>query len=237
MAREGTGWAGLAQGSGALYDLTMHAFPLEQPAIAIVGAPERFPVSRVFCVGRNYAAHAREMGGDPDRQAPFFFMKPASAVTEAAALPFPQDTDDLHHEVELVVAIGPGKAIYGYAVGVDLTKRDRQNEAKDKAQPWERAKAFPRAAPISAIRRAGEVSNVERARIALSVNGVGRQDSTIAHMIWSVPEILARLDALWELSAGDLVFTGTPEGVAKLVRGDRVNAEIAGVAAHDFTLS
>jgi len=218
----------------------MFAFPLDVPSLAVAGAAARFPVGRIFCVGRNYAAHAREMGGDPDRTPPFFFMKPPTAATQAPRLPFPADTDDLHHEVELVVAIGPdrgssAKSIFGYGVGVDLTKRDRQSEAKDKAQPWERAKAFPRSAPLSALTPAAQVGNVDSARITLNVNGAPRQDSTIAHMIWSVPEILARLDQIWELSAGDLIFTGTPEGVGKIVRGDRVEAAIDGIAAHAFT--
>jgi fumarylpyruvate hydrolase len=214
----------------------MLVFPLEPPSLAIADSTQRFPVGRIFCVGRNYAAHAREMGGDPDRTPPFFFMKPATAATHDLRLTFPKDTDDLHHEVELVVAIGQNQAIFGYGVGVDLTKRDRQNEAKAAGQPWERAKAFPRAAPMSALRRDIDVTNVENARIALSVNGVIRQDSTVAHMIWSVPEILSRLDQLWELSAGDLIFTGTPEGVGKLVKGDKVHASVEGVGHTAFEL-
>lgn len=212
------------------------AFPLPPVALPIAGSPLLYPVGRVFCVGRNYAAHTREMGGDPDREPPIFFMKPAAAVTTEAVLPFPADTDSLHHEVELVVAIGPGRSIFGYGVGVDLTKRDRQAELRAAGAPWERAKAFPRAAPISAITPAAQARHPDAARIALAVNGATRQDSTTAHLIWNVAEVIERLTVLWELEAGDLIFTGTPEGVGPLVRGDQVACRVDGVAELSFSL-
>lgn len=212
------------------------AFPLPPVTLPIAGSDQLFPVSRVFCVGRNYAAHTREMGGDPEREAPIFFMKPASAVTTAAEIPFPADTESLHHEVELVVAIGPGRSIFGYAVGVDLTKRDRQAELRGAGSPWERAKSFPRAAPISAITPASAARSPNAARITLSVNGVTKQDSTTEQLIWNIGEIIERLTALWELDAGDLIYTGTPEGVGPLLRGEKIEASVEGIAAFAFTL-
>lgn len=213
--------------------MTETIFPLAPPTIPIIGESRTFPVGRIFCVGRNYAAHAREMGFDPDREPPFFFMKPATAVTTAENAPFPGDTDNLHHEVELVVAIGADKSIFGYAVGVDLTKRDRQSEARAAGQPWERAKAFPFSAPISPLQRK---AHPEDARISLSVAGVTKQNSTTANLIWSIPEIIARLNELWGLEAGDLIFTGTPEGVGPIQRGDQVEARIEGIGDLRFTL-
>lgn len=212
-------------------------FPLPAPALPIVGEARMFPVGRIFCVGRNYAAHAREMGGDPSREAPFFFMKPANAATLERALPYPAGTASLHHEVELVVAIGAKGEIAGYGVGVDLTKRDRQDEAKKAGRPWEESKAFPRSAPISALRRASEVTHADDARIVLSVNGEVRQESRTSHLIWNVAEVIERLQAMFELTAGDLIFTGTPEGVGALARGDAVSAEIEGVGELTFSLS
>jgi len=212
-------------------------FPLSAPTLPIVGSAQMFPVGRIFCVGRNYAAHAREMGADPTREAPFFFMKPANAATLERALPYPAGTESLHHEVELVVAIGAKGAIAGYGVGVDLTKRDVQDVAKKAGRPWEESKAFPRSAPVSALRLAKDVSNADDARIVLSVNGDVRQESRTSHLIWSVPEVIARLEAMFELTAGDLIFTGTPEGVGALTRGDAVSAEIEGVGELTFSLS
>lgn len=222
-------------------------FALDTPAIPIVGSDAVFPVRRVFCVGRNYAAHAREMGADPQRAAPFFFMKPADSVVPAAGrLAYPSDTEDFHHEVELVVALGRGgenldpqaalALVFGYAVGVDLTKRDRQAEAKRAGEPWERSKAFERSAPLSAIATAAAVGHPFANRIALSVNGATRQDATTADMIWSAPEIIARLSRLWTLRPGDLIFTGTPEGVGPLAFGDVVEARIEGVGGLRFAV-
>ena len=203
-----------------------------------------FPVRRILCVGRNYTAHRIEMGGD-DRDPPFFFSKPADAVVPPGGdAPYPPKTGNLHHEIELVVAIGGAGSnvavegaldlIYGYAVGVDLTRRDLQNAAKDKGQPWDASKGFDASAPISAIRRwAGPPP---AGRIAISVNGVVKQDATVADMLWNVPEIVSEASKLWTLSPGDLIFTGTPEGVGPLVRGDRVEGEVEGVGKLSFRI-
>jgi fumarylpyruvate hydrolase len=204
-----------------------------------------FPVRRILCVGRNYAAHRREMGGD-DRDPPFFFSKPADAIVPPGQNPaYPSATANLHHEVELVVAIGedgrdvPREAalalVYGYAVGVDLTRRDLQAAARDKGQPWEAAKAFDDSAPISAIRRSGAAP--PQGRIFLTVNGEVRQDAVVADMIWNVPEIVSEASHLWRLKPGDLIYTGTPEGVGAIVRGDRIEAAIDWVGALAFTVT
>jgi fumarylpyruvate hydrolase len=201
-----------------------------------------FPVRRIYCVGRNYAAHRREMGGD-DREPPFFFAKPADAVAPpGVAVPYPPRTGNFHHEVELVVALGAGGAdvpieralelVLGYAVGVDLTRRDLQAAAKDKGQPWEAAKGFDRSAPISAIRPWRGAP--PQGRIWLSVNGEIRQDGLVADMLWNVAEVISEASRLWRLEAGDLIYTGTPEGVAPLVRGDRVQGGIEGVGELAF---
>lgn len=201
----------------------------------------RFPVRRILCVGRNYAAHRREMGGD-DRDPPFFFAKPADAVVPPGAdVAYPSMTDDLHHEIELVVALGAGGAnlsasdalqtVFGYAVGVDLTRRDLQNAAKAKGQPWDASKGFDASAPISVIRR---LPAPPQGRIAVFVNGQVRQDASVSDMIWNVPEIIAEASKLWTLAAGDLIFTGTPEGVGALARGDQVRGEVEGVGALEF---
>lgn len=201
---------------------------------------------RVYCVGRNYAAHAREMGGDPEREPPFFFCKPADAVTQAARLPYPPRTRELHHEVELVVAIGRGgrdisaaaalSHVYGYAVGVDLTRRDLQADAKRQGRPWDTAKGFDQSAPVADIRPAARGAHPAAGRIALAVDGESRQAGDLADMIWSVPEVLAELSTYFELRPGDLVFTGTPAGVGPLEPGARVHAEIEGLGALDFQL-
>jgi fumarylpyruvate hydrolase len=214
------------------------------PSVAVQGGG-RFPVRRILCVGRNYAAHRREMGGD-DRDPPFFFAKPADAVAASgAAIPYPSATADLHHEVELVVALGAGGAdvavgdalslVFGYAVGVDLTRRDIQAAARAKGQPWEAAKGFDNSAPIGDIRRAD--GPTPQGRIRLSVNGVARQDAVVADMIWNVPEIISQASRLWRLAPGDLIFTGTPEGVGPLVRGDAVECEIDAVGRLEFRIA
>jgi fumarylpyruvate hydrolase len=222
-------------------------FPLPVPALPIHGLDARFPVGRIFCVGRNYAAHAREMGADPHAEPPIFFMKPASAAMPApSALAFPFDTADLHHEVELVLALHRGgqdiaeadalSHVYAYGVGVDLTKRDRQAEAKSKGQPWERSKAFDGSAPVSVLARAETIGHPRSAEIALSVDGAVRQHANIADMIWPPQAIIAKLSTLWRLAPGDLIFTGTPEGVGAIAPGARIQASVAGVANLDFTI-
>ena len=204
-------------------------------SLPVVGDARRFPVRRILCVGQNYAAHAREMGSDPERQAPFFFSKPADAlVTDGADPAYPSATANLHHEVELVVAIGAGGEIAGWAVGCDLTRRDLQAEAKAKGRPWDAAKGFDQSAPCAAL-TLGPLQ-APAGEITLTVNGQTRQRSTLADMIWSPEEIVEQAGQLWTLQPGDLIFTGTPEGVGPLVRGDRVRATIDGLAPLEFTV-
>ncbi len=217
------------------------AFPALPPAqVPVAGSDLSVPVHRIYCVGRNYAAHSREMGGDPDREEPFFFCKPADAVVPGGGrIPFPPATGNLHHEVELVVALAKGGAdiaedralecVYGYAVGLDMTRRDLQDVAKKASRPWDMAKGFDNAGPISLIRPASEIGHPHTAAITLHVNGTLRQSSTLAHMIWSVPESIAYLSRLVELAPGDLIFTGTPDGVQAVKAGDRLDARIEGV--------
>lgn len=213
--------------------------PAPQPSVEVRGMRDRFPVRRIFCVGRNYAAHAREMGND-DREPPFFFTKPADAiVASGSSVPYALRTQNFHHEAELVVALGSGGAnipvakahsvIYGYAIGIDLTRRDLQSDAKDHGRPWDTSKGFDKSAPIGAIRPVSAGGIIESARIWLSVNGKMRQDANIAEMTWKVPEIIAELSTLFEIAAGDLIYTGTPAGVGPLVRGDSVEAGIDGL--------
>ena len=205
-----------------------------------VGRPmgQRFPIHRIYCVGRNYAEHVREMGGEV-REPPVFFTKPADAVVaNDAVIPYPPRTSNLHHEIELVIAIGRGGShiekqralehVFGYAVGNDLTRRDLQQAAKQKGQPWDTGKAFDCSAPLAAIRPASR-GHLSKGRIWLTVNGKIRQQSDISEMIWTVPEIIAELSTLFELAPGDLIFTGTPAGVGALEPGDRIEGGIEGL--------
>ena len=209
------------------------------PTVEIAGTEQRFPVHRIYCVGRNYAEHAREMGSDPKVEPPVFFTKPADAIIPGgAAIPYPPRTENLHYEVELVVAIGSagrniaaGQArghIFGYAVGNDLTRRDLQGASKKKGLPWDTGKAFDASAPIGAIRPVS-LGHVEHGRIWLSVNGETRQQSDVSEMIWGVPEIIAELSTLFELKAGDLIYTGTPAGVGPLKPGDQIECGVEGL--------
>ena len=209
--------------------------PSPQISVPIAGSDHRFPVRRIFCVGRNYAEHAREMGHDPDRDPPFFFTKPADAlVTDGADVPYPKATQDLHHEVELVVALGPDGKIFGQAVGVDLTRRDIQAEAKKLARPWDMAKGFDSSAPIGAIQPANQA--MTEGTISLSVNGELRQSGDINQMIWSTDEVIDHLNRLLDLQSGDLIFTGTPAGVGAIVKGDNIECEVTGLPPLSFTL-
>jgi fumarylpyruvate hydrolase len=207
------------------------------PTIAIAGTHDRFPVRRIYCVGQNYADHAREMGSDPTRQAPFFFTKPADAVVASGTnLPFPSQTSDLHHEVELVVALAAGgtnvavdeaeRLIFGYAVGIDLTRRDLQAAAKKAGRPWDMAKGFDQSAPIGPL-----MPGIPPAAggIELKVDGEVRQQGDVSQMIWSVAEIIATLSNFVELRGGDLIFTGTPAGVGPIRAGETVRATLEGV--------
>ncbi|MGC4027680.1 MAG: fumarylacetoacetate hydrolase family protein [Steroidobacteraceae bacterium] len=222
--------------------------PPARVSVAVKGSEDRFPVRRIFCVGRNYAEHAREMGGDPQREPPFFFTKPADALTESGvAVPYPPGTADLHHEVELVVAIGRGGAriaeehalqhVFGYAVGNDLTRRDLQSAARKAGRPWDMAKGFDASAQIgriSAVERSGHPGDVA---IWLAVNGAERQRSQLGQMIWPVPGIIAALSELVALAPGDLIYTGTPHGVGALSVGDEVSAGIDGLDELTFRIT
>lgn len=221
--------------------------PPPVPSVAVRGIRQRFPVRRIFCVGRNYADHVAEMGGDVKADPPVFFTKPADAVVESGAeIPFPKDTDDLHFETELVLALKDGGAdiaprqalehVFGYAVGIDLTRRDRQAEAKAKGRPWDIAKAFDQSAPISEIAPVEEVGHPNAGRIWLTCDERLEQDSDISRMIWNPEEIIAALSRSFELKAGDLIFTGTPEGVGPVKRGQRLDAGVEGVAELGVTL-
>jgi fumarylpyruvate hydrolase len=216
-----------------------HAVPAaSRPAVAVAGSALTFPVRRIFCVGRNYPEHAREMGAKDLRAPPFFFTKPADAVMPSgSAVPFPSRTSDLHHEIELVVALAGPREIFGYAVGNDLTRRDVQAQSKKEGKPWDTAKGFDHSAPVSAIARAADVGQPARGRIWLEVNGTLRQEGDIADMIWGVPEILAELATWFELKAGDLVFTGTPSGVGRLEPGDRVRGGVDGVGLLEHSVA
>jgi fumarylpyruvate hydrolase len=220
--------------------------PPPRTTIAVVGTPRLFPARRVWCVGRNYLEHIREMGQD-ERAPPFFFAKPVDALTsDGAIIPYPPLTHDLHFEVELVVAIKGGghnlapahgrDLIYGYAVGIDLTRRDLQSAAREAKRPWEIGKAFDLSAPCSAIRPAAVIGHPSTGRICLSVNGVIRQDGNLEQLIWTVPEIIAELSAQVALAPGDVIFTGTPAGVGPTVPGDRLEAEVSGVGTLKVTI-
>jgi len=208
--------------------------PAPTPSLPIHGRNERFPVRRILCVGQNYAAHAREMGHA--RAEPFFFTKPADALVVDGADPaFPTATANLHHEVELVCAVGPDGTVAGWAVGCDLTRRDLQAAAKEKGRPWDAAKGFDQSAPCAPL-TLGPLPDVA-APIALSVNGEVRQSGRLDDMVWNPEEILAKARELWDVRAGDLIFTGTPEGVGPLRPGDRVEASIGGLQPLSFTVA
>jgi fumarylpyruvate hydrolase len=216
-----------------------HAVPAaSRPTVAVAGSALVFPVRRIFCVGRNYPEHAREMGASDVRAPPFFFTKPADAVMPSgSAVPYPSRTSDLHHEIELVVALGAEREIYGYAVGNDLTRRDVQAAMKKEGKPWDTAKGFDHSAPVSPIARAADIGHPGRGRIWLEVNGRLRQEGDIGDMIWRVPEIVAELATWFGLEAGDLVFTGTPAGVGPLQPGDRVRGGVDGVGLLEHSIA
>jgi fumarylpyruvate hydrolase len=219
--------------------------PAPQASVPVTGTADRFPVHRIYCVGRNYAEHAKEMGFT-GREPPFFFMKPADAVLPGAAgetgrMPYPTLTANLHHEIELVVAIGKGGAgikaqdalqhIWGYAVGLDMTRRDLQNDMKKQGRPWCIGKGFEASAPIGPITPVAQAGDVEKAAIWLQVNGTDRQRSNVDQLIWNIAETIEHLSAAWTLQPGDLIFTGTPEGVGAVVRGDVLEGGIDGLGS------
>lgn len=208
--------------------------------LPVAGEAARFPVRRVYCVGRNYADHAREMGHDPDREPPFFFQKNADDLDTSGRFPYPAGSAEVHFEVELVAALGRGGAdipaagaldrVWGYAVGLDMTRRDLQAAAKAAGRPWETGKAFDRSAPIGPLVPAARIGHPAAGAVTLDVDGERRQTGDLSRMIWSVPEIVAHLSALFTLAPGDLIFTGTPAGVGAVLRGERMVARIEGVA-------
>ncbi|WP_095589493.1 fumarylacetoacetate hydrolase family protein [Actibacterium ureilyticum] len=221
--------------------------PAPQASVAVAGSEDRFPVRRIFCVGRNYAAHAREMGKDPTRDAPFFFTKPADAVVmDGETVAYPPETENLHYEAELVLAIGTGGAniaegdslshIWGYAIGNDLTRRDLQLDAREKGRPWDWGKAFDRSAVIGPVHPVAQVGHIDKGQIKLTVNGETKQDSDVIKLIWSVPEIVSILSHSITLAPGDLIMTGTPEGVGPLVPGDVCVVSIDGLGAVTTTI-
>lgn len=225
-----------------------YAIPLwDPPFLPVAGQDRRFPVRRIYCVGRNYAAHSREMGADPRRDPPFFFMKPADAlVQDGDTVPYPPATANLHHEVELVVAMGGGGAevpadaaldlVFGYAVGIDLTRRDLQQIAKDRSWPWDAGKGFDHGAPCGAVHPAATVGRPDHGAITLSVDGERRQEGDLSQMIWPVPEIIAHVSRLFTLRPGDLIFTGTPSGVGPVRPGERLDAAIEGIGELRVTI-
>jgi fumarylpyruvate hydrolase len=210
------------------------------PSLAVEGSDARFPVGRIYCVGRNYAEHAREMGHDPDREPPFFFMKAAnSVVPSGSTIGYPVGTKDVHHEIEMVVAIGKGgknipvekalEHVWGYAVGLDMTRRDIQGEAKKMGRPWEMGKSFDESAPVSALRPASAIGHPAKGAIWLKVNGEVKQQGDLAMQIWSVPEQINYLSNLITLQPGDLIFSGTPAGVGPVKAGDKLEGHVDGV--------
>ena len=216
----------------------------EVVGVPVVGTTEQFPVRRVYCVGRNYAAHAREMGFDPDREPPFFFCKPTDSVKPVAygdtlEVPYPSETENYHYEIELVAAIGKAGSniseadalshVWGYAVGLDMTRRDLQMKMREMGRPWEIGKAFDNSAPIGPMHPAGTVSDLEKAEIALKVNGEIKQKSAIDKLIWNVAETVSFLSRYFHLEEGDLIYTGTPEGVGPVVKGDLMEGSVEGL--------
>ena len=209
-------------------------------SIPVEGDKRRFPVNRIYCVGRNYADHAREMGHDPDREPPFFFMKPAtSIVTDGKDMQYPSLTQDLHHEIEMVVAIGIGGSniapadalnhVWGYGVGLDMTRRDLQGEAKKMGRPWDTGKAFDESAPCASLVPVSQCGHLAKGLINLKVNGVIKQEGDLDMMIWNVPDTIAYLSTLFALEPGDLIFSGTPAGVAAVKKGDVLEGYVAGL--------
>lgn len=226
-----------------------YAVPIwDIPTLDIEGTSERFPIHRIYCVGRNYGAHAKEMGFDANREAPFFFTKPADAVVpNGATIPYPKSTENLHHEAELVVAIGSEASdvpvekaldhVFGYAIGNDLTRRDLQMVAREKGRPWDTGKAFDRAAPMTTLKRVADVGHIDKGAIWLTVNGETRQSGDVSELIWSVPEVISILSGLFDLKPGDLIMTGTPAGVGAVKPGDVMVAGIDGLGELTTTIA
>ncbi|XHS79599.1 fumarylacetoacetate hydrolase family protein [Burkholderiaceae bacterium UC74_6] len=228
--------------------MTSYVFPVaETPSVPVRGQSSRYAVSRIFCVGRNYAAHAREMGSDPTREPPFYFTKPANAIVPSGStIPYAPGTKNLHYEMELVVAIGAPvfkvtpeaarAAVWAYAAGLDMTRRDLQNEAKATGRPWDTGKGFENSAVITELVRVQDIGVLDKGAITLDVNGVQKQRGDLSDMIWSVPEVVANLSQYYHLQPGDLIYTGTPEGVGPVVTGDVITGRIEGLIDLSLTL-
>jgi fumarylpyruvate hydrolase len=244
LAATGTTAVALASGATEAQTAAKTPFTVAQTTIPVVGTTDVFPVRRIYCIGRNYAAHAREMGSDPTREPPFFFQKPTDsiqniAVGSVADHPYPSLTKNYHYEVELVAALKSGgkdipieKAldhVYGYALGLDMTRRDLQRALGDEKKPWEIGKSFDMSAPIGPIHRVEQVGHFKAQNISLAVNGTIKQNATLAHMIWSVAEQIARLSTAFELKAGDIIYSGTPENVGPVVKGDVILCKLDGL--------
>ncbi|ADO42976.1 fumarylacetoacetate hydrolase family protein [Ketogulonicigenium vulgare] len=212
--------------------------PQPQATLPIAGSDKVFPINRVFCIGRNYAAHAVEMGHDPDREPPFFFFKTASNITSDGTFPYPERTEDVHHEVELVVALSKGGSniavedaldhVWGYGIGLDMTRRDLQGEAKKMGRPWEVGKSFEASGPCGPLVPASEIGHPTSGAIWLDVNGQRRQTGDLNQLLWKIPEMIAELSHYFDLKAGDIIMTGTPSGVGAVVKGDVMTAHVDG---------
>ena len=242
-----TGASGPSTAAGA-----RTVFNVAQPMLPIVGSTEMFPVRRIYCIGRNYAAHAREMGSDPTREPPFFFQKPSDAIQYVAPgttadHPYPTLTKNYHYEIELVAALDKGgrnvspdqalALVFGYAVGLDMTRRDLQRAMGDEKKPWEIGKSFDRSAPIGPIHRVAQVGHYTKGAISLKVNGVVKQNADLSYMIWNVAEQISRLSQAFELMAGDIIYSGTPENVGPVVKGDVMQGSIAGMPTLDVRVT
>jgi len=213
--------------------------PVERTSLPVRGSDQRFPVRRVYCIGRNYAAHSIEMGGDPNRESPFFFQKNPDNLDTSGEFPYPVKSSDVHHEIELVVALKSGgvnisvddalEHVYGYAVGIDMTRRDLQAEMKQTRRPWEIGKAFERSAPVGPIVPASDIGHPDSGKITLNVNDEIRQQGDLNQMIWKVPEMIAYLSEYFEIGTGDLIMSGTPSGVGPVVRGDVMVGAVEGI--------
>ncbi len=227
----------------------MPDFVIKQPKLAslpVVGTDAVFPVRRIYCIGRNYAAHTVEMGGDPDREEPFFFQKNADNLDNSGEFPYPPHSSDVHHEVEMAVALASGgkniplgealNHVFGYGVSIDMTRRDLQGIAKKTGRPWEIGKAFERSAPAGPLKPAADIGHPDHGRIELKVNGEVKQEGDLDHMIWKVPEMISHLSEYFELAAGDVILSGTPSGVGPVVKGDRMEATIEGLGTLTVTV-
>ncbi len=220
--------------------------PVERTSLPVRGSDQRFPVRRVYCIGRNYAAHSIEMGGDPNRESPFFFQKNPDNLDTSGEFPYPVKSSDVHHEIELVVALKSGgvnigvdnalEHVYGYAIGIDMTRRDLQAEMKQTRRPWEIGKAFERSAPVGPIVAASDIGHLDSGKISLNVNGEIRQQGDLNQMIWKVPEMIAYLSEYFEIGPGDLIMSGTPSGVGPVVRGDVMVAAVEGIGELEVTV-